>query len=114
MYECDAYLCRAAAVQIMGNEGGMSDESRFPEVWAGFSGTFREDIIEGFQPSSYYRDRLYTSYKRYQWEGPAGKAAILRALIPNDSTFQNKLRTAYVASYIRNFGSPRPLVLDAV
>jgi hypothetical protein len=61
MYECDAYLCRAAAVQIMGNEGGMSDESRFPEVWAGFSGTFREDIIEGFQPSSYYRDCLYTS-----------------------------------------------------
>ena len=90
----------ACNIQIMGNEGSMSDESRFPEVWSGFSGTFREDITEGFDPSSYSRDYLYTSYKRYQWEGPAGKVAILRALIPNDSTFQDKLRTAYVAYLI--------------
>jgi len=90
----------APNIHIMGNEGSMSDESRFAEVWSGFSGTFREDITEGFQPDSYDRDYLYTSYKRYQWEGAASKAAVLRALIPNDSTFQDKLRTAYVAYLI--------------
>lgn len=96
----------APDIHIIGNEGSMSDESRFSEVWAGFDGTIREDITQSFLPASYYRDAVYTTYKRYQWEGPAGKAAILRALIPNDSSFEDKLRTSYVAYLVfrgRNF-----------
>jgi hypothetical protein len=90
----------APDIHLMGNEGSMSDEARFSEVWAGFDGTMREDITQDFQPGSYYRDDVYTAYKRYQWEGPAGKVAILRALIPDDSSFQDKLRTAYMAYLI--------------
>jgi hypothetical protein len=84
----------------MGNEDSMSDEARFSEVWAGFDGTTREDITQDFQPDSYSRNDVYTGYKRYQWEGPAGKVAILRALLPNDSSFRDKLRTSYVAYLI--------------
>jgi hypothetical protein len=87
----------APDIHLIGNEGSMSDESRFSEVWAGFDGTMREDITHSFQPDPYSRDTVYTAYKRYQWEGPAGKVAILRVLIPNDSSFQDKLRTSYVA-----------------
>jgi len=90
----------APDIHLIGNEGSMSDESRFSEVWAGFDGTMREDITQDFQPDPYYRDDVYTAYKRYQWEGPAGKAAILRAVIPDDSSFQDKLRTAYMAYLI--------------
>jgi hypothetical protein len=86
----------APDIHLMGNEGGMSDEARFPEVWAGFDGTMREDITQGFEPSSSYRHDVYLSYTRYQWEGCARKAAILQALIPKDSTFRDKLRTAYM------------------
>lgn len=87
----------APDIHLIGNEGSMSDESRFSEVWAGFDGTMREDITQNFQPDPYSRDHVYTAYKRYQWEGPAGKVAILRSLIPNDSSLQDKLRTSYVA-----------------
>lgn len=90
----------APDIHLMGNEGSMSDESRFSEVWAGFDGTMREDITQDFQPAPYYRDDVYKAYKRYQWEGPAGKVAILRAVIPNDSSFQDKLRTSYMAYLI--------------
>ena len=90
----------APDIHLIGNEGSMSDESRFSEVWAGFDGTMREDITQDFQPDPYYRDDVYTAHKRYQWEGPAGKAAILRAVIPEDSSFQDKLRTAYMAYLI--------------
>jgi hypothetical protein len=87
----------APDIHLIGNEGTMSDESRFAEVWAGFDGTIREDITQSFQSSAYYRDDVYRTYCRYQWAGPAGKACLLRALVPNDSSFQDKLRTAYVA-----------------
>jgi hypothetical protein len=87
----------APDIHLIGNEGSLSDESRFAEVWAGFDGTIREDILEGCDPGPYLRDNIYRAYTRYQWEGPAGKVALLRALIPNDSSFQDKLRTAYMA-----------------
>lgn len=87
----------APDIHLMGNEGSMSDESRFSEVWAGFDGTIREDITQNFQPDPYSRDHVHTAYKRYQWEGPAGKVAVLRAMIPNDPDFQDKLRTSYMA-----------------
>jgi hypothetical protein len=74
----------------------MSDESMFPKVWSGFDGTMREDILMGFRPDSWSRNTLHREYTRYQWEGPASKVAILQALIPNDSTFRDKLRTAYM------------------
>jgi hypothetical protein len=90
----------APDIHLIGNEGSMSNETRFPEVWAGFDGTMREDITVGFEPGIDYRNEVYTAYKRYQWEGPAGKAAILEALVPNDGSFQDKLRTAYVAYLI--------------
>jgi hypothetical protein len=90
----------APDIHIMGNEGDMSDESMFPKVWSGFDGTMREDILVGFLPDSISRNTLHKEYTRYQWEGPAGKAAILQALIPNDSTFRDKLRTAFVAYLI--------------
>jgi hypothetical protein len=90
----------APDIHLMGNEGSMSDEARFSEVWAGFDGTTREDITQDFQPDSYSRDDVYSGYKRYQWEGPAGKVAMLRALLPNDSSFRDKLRTSYVAYLI--------------
>jgi hypothetical protein len=90
----------APDIHIIGNEGTMSDESRFPEVWAGFDGTMREDITEQFDPSPSHRDSLYLSYKRYQWESLVGKVALLAAWLPNDSTFQDKLRTAYIAYLI--------------
>jgi hypothetical protein len=86
----------APDIHIMGNEGDMADESKFPQVWSGFDGTMREDILVGFLPDSDSRNILYREYKRYQWEGPAGKVAILQALIPNDSTFRDKLPTAYM------------------
>jgi hypothetical protein len=86
----------APDIHIMGNEGDISDESMFPKVWSGFDGTMMEDILIGFLPDSDSRNILYKVYKRYQWEGSAGKVAILQALIPNDSTFRDKLRTAYV------------------
>jgi len=84
----------------MGNEGDISDECSFPQVWSGFDGTMREDILVGFLPDSGSRKTLHQEHRRYQWEGPAGKAAILQALIPNDSTFEDKLRTAYMAYLI--------------
>lgn len=90
----------APDIHIIGNEGSMSDETRFAEVWAGFDGTMREDILVGFRPDARARELVYTAYKRYQWEGPAGKVALLRALLPNDSSLQDKLRTAYVAYLI--------------
>jgi hypothetical protein len=90
----------APDIHIMGNEGTMSEEARFSEVWTGFDGTIREDITEGFRPDWRYRDSIYTTYKRYEWEGTAGKVALLGAWIPNDFRFQDKLRTAYVAYLI--------------
>jgi hypothetical protein len=90
----------APDIHIMGNEGDMSDESSFPRVWSGFDGTMREDILVGFLADSGSRNTLHREYRRYQWEGPAGKAAILQALVPNDSTFMDKLRTAYIAYLI--------------
>jgi hypothetical protein len=86
----------APDLHIMGNEGDMYDESMFPKVWSGFDGTMREDILVGFGSDSASRNTLHQEYTRYQWEGSAGKVAILQALIPNDSTFREKLRTAYV------------------
>ena len=86
----------APDIHLVGNEGDMSDESMFPQVWSGFAGTMREDILQGFLPDSGSRNALYQEYTRYQWEGPAGKVAILQALVPHDSTFWKKLRTAYV------------------
>jgi hypothetical protein len=79
---------------------GVLDDQNVSEVWAGFDGTTREDITQDFQSDLYSRDDVYTGYKRYQWEGPAGKVAILRALLPNDSSFRDKLRTSYVAYLI--------------
>jgi hypothetical protein len=90
----------APDIHIIGNEGDMSDESMFPKVWSGFDGTMREDILTGFRPDSASRNTLHQEYTRYQWEGSARKVAILQALIPNDSTFRDKLRTAYVAYLI--------------
>jgi hypothetical protein len=90
----------APDIHIIGNEGDMSDESMFPKVWSGFDGTMREDILTGFLPDSWSRNTLHREYTRYQWEGSARKVAILQALIPNDSTFRDKLRTAYMAYLI--------------
>ncbi|MBV9999239.1 MAG: hypothetical protein JO015_09010 [Verrucomicrobia bacterium] len=90
----------APDIHLMGNEGSMSDESRFAQVWSGFDGTIREDITASFQPDAQSRREVYLAYTRYQWEGPAGKVALLRALIPDDPTFQDKLRTAYAAYLI--------------
>jgi len=86
----------APDIHIMGNEGDMWDESMFPKVWSGFDGTMREDILVGFLPDSGSRNTLHKEYTRYQWEGSARKVAILQALIPKDSTFRDKLRTAYM------------------
>jgi hypothetical protein len=86
----------APDIHIMGNEGDMSDESKFKQVWSGFDGTMREDILVGFLPDSASRNTLHKEYTRYQWEGPARKVAILQALVPNDGTFRDKLRTAYM------------------
>jgi hypothetical protein len=90
----------APCVHIMGNEGTMSDESRFAEVWAGFSGTYREDILRSFGSDIYSRNDVYKEFTRYQWEGPAGKASLLRALLPNDATFNAKMYTSYIAYLI--------------
>lgn len=89
----------APDVHIMGNEGSMNNESRFSDVWSGFAGTIREDIVFGFAGDSYSRSEMYKAYNRYQWESSAGKTAILRALLPSESdpAFFSKLRTAYAA-----------------
>jgi Chitobiase/beta-hexosaminidase C-terminal domain len=89
----------APDIHIVGNEGSMSEEDRFTDVWSGFDGTIREDITNSFAGDTYSRNQLFRFYQRYQWEGPAGKAALLRALLPasSNSAFQAKLRTSYVA-----------------
>jgi glycosyltransferase involved in cell wall biosynthesis len=90
----------APQVRIIGNAGSMSDESRFAEVWAGFDGMINEDFLESLQSDGYSRDRVYKAFARCQWAEAADKVVILRALIPNDSSFEDKLRTAYVAYVI--------------
>jgi hypothetical protein len=92
----------APDVNIAGNEGSMNDETQFPAVWAGFDGTIREDIDDYFQGDSYSRDQVYEFFTRYQWEGPVGKAAILRSLLPHetDPTFTGLMRTSYLTYLI--------------
>ena len=90
----------APDIHIMANEGTISDESRFVDIWTNFDGASRENITHGFDPNPWYRNDVYLAYTRCQWEGPAGKAVLLAADIPNDSTFPDKLRTAYVAYLI--------------
>ena len=87
----------APDVHVVGNEGSMNDESRFSDVWAGFDGTIREEINAYFQGDSYSRNEIYKYFTRYQWEGPAGKAAVLRSLLPREtsSTFSDLMRTGY-------------------
>jgi hypothetical protein len=92
----------APDVHVIGNEGSMNDESRFPSVWEGFDGTIREDIDSYFQGDSYSRSEVFKYFTRYQWEGPAEKVAILRSLLPheNDPTFSDLMRTSYLTYLI--------------
>ena len=92
----------APDVHIIGNEGSMNDESRFSDVWSGFDGTIREDITNSFAGDKYSRAQMKLFFDRYQFEGSAGKAAVLRALIssPTSSDAATQLRTSYLAYLI--------------
>ena len=92
----------APDVHIMINEGSMAEENLFSQVFAGFTGTVREEINYDFYPASYYRGQVYLFFQRFQYEGPAGKAALLRSLLPpeTDPTFADHLRTGLMTYLI--------------
>jgi len=92
----------APDVHITGNEGSMNDETQFSSVWSGFDGTIREDINNYFQGDAYSRNQVYVYFNRYQYLGPAGKASILRSLLPHetDPTFADVMRTSYLTYLI--------------
>ena len=80
----------------------MSDESRFDEVWGGFDGTIREDVLQSFQADAYSRSQVSLAYDRYQFLGPASKACLLRFLLPaaKNKAFADRLRASYCAYLI--------------
>lgn len=91
----------APDIHIMGNEGTISNESRFSEVFSGFDGTCREDCLLGFKADAASRNSVYSSFCRAQWEGPAGKLSILRfPLSPDPALYPDQFRTAYMAYLI--------------
>jgi peptidoglycan/LPS O-acetylase OafA/YrhL len=88
----------APDVHIIGNEGSMNNEARFADVWSGFDGTIREEINNNFAGDQYSRTEFFKVFNRYRYEGPAGKVALLRSLLPaaNDQAFEGRLRTGFV------------------
>jgi hypothetical protein len=92
----------APDVHIMINEGSMAEENLFAQVFSGFAGTIREEINYYSYPQAYYRGQVYLFFQRFQYEGPAGKAALLRSLLPSqtDPTFSDRLRTGLMTYLI--------------
>ncbi|HLV80267.1 MAG TPA: chitobiase/beta-hexosaminidase C-terminal domain-containing protein [Chthonomonadaceae bacterium] len=92
----------APDIRVVGNEGSLNDERRFPQVWADMAGTIREDICFGFEGSDYARHGLYTAYKRYAWLGSTGKMTICRLLLPprTRADYAERLRTGYLTYLI--------------
>ena len=92
----------APDVHIMINEGSMAQENLFSQVFAGFTGTVREEINYYFYPGAYYRGQVFLFFQRFQYEGPSGKAALLRSLLPDqtDPAFPDRLRTGLMTYLI--------------
>jgi hypothetical protein len=92
----------APDVRIIGNEGSMANEARFADVWSGFDASIREEINGYFAGDAYSRNQLFTVFNRFRYMGPAGKASLLRSLLPaeQDPSFGPRLRTGLMTYLI--------------
>lgn len=92
----------APDINLLCNAGQMSDESRFADVWSGFAGYEKEDIMEYYHADPSSREWVYREFERAQWLSEARKLAVIRGVLPDQSAsdFHTKLRNAYIGYLI--------------